>query len=442
MWKWLRTPARLVPFAFLMTILIGTFLLMLPIARAEVGHTPFMTAFFVATSAVAVTGLTVVDSASYWSGFGQAVMFGLFQIGGVGIMSSATLLVVLVSRRLSLTRQIVVTAESRGIQLGDVRIVLKLALAVMLGVELALAAIMLPHFQARGLPLGESVWQAVFHAGAAFTNAGFSIYPGGASSFVSDPALLIAIMLAVLVGGLGLPVYYDLKGAATEGRKLSLHSKLTLVTTLSLYLLSMILVLLFEWGNPATLQGLSTVDRLVNAAYHGFMARSCGMNVIDMTQMTEETMLITYGLMIIGGGSASTAGGLKVTTVAILLLAVWHQARGDADITAFGRRVSATVQREALSVLVLAFGVLGIGVMALRLLSDLPLRQVVFEAISAFANVGLSMNSTPNLPPAAQLVVIVLMFLGRVGTITVAVALALRNRQSNFRYPEERPIVG
>ncbi len=442
MLKWLRTPARLVPIVFLLTILLGTFLLMLPIARSGPGHAPFMTAFFVATSAVAVTGLSVVDSASYWSGFGQAVLFGLFQIGGVGIMSSATLLVVLVSRRLSLARQIVVTTESRGIQFGDVRIVLKLALAVMLSVEAALAAVMVPHFQARGLSLGEALWQAVFHAGAAFTNAGFSIYPGGAASFVSDPALLIAIMIAVFVGGLGLPVYYDLKGAATAGRKLSLHTKLTLATTILLYLLSMVLVLIFEWGNPATLQGMAPFDRFVNAAYHGFMARSCGMNVIDMTQMTEETMLITYGLMFIGGGSASTAGGLKVTTVAILLLAVWHQARGDADLTAFGRRVSATVQREALSVLVLAFSVLGLGIMALRLLSDLPLRQVVFEAISAFANVGLSMNSTANLTPSAQFVVIVLMFIGRVGTITVAAALALRNRQAKYRYPEERPIVG
>ncbi len=442
MLKWLRTPARLVPIVFLLTILLGTFLLMLPIARSGSGHAPFMTAFFVATSAVAVTGLSVVDSASYWSGFGQAVMFGLFQIGGVGIMSSATLLVVLVSRRLSLARQIVVTTESRGIQFGDVRIVLKLALAVMLSVEAALAAVMVPHFQARGLSLGEALWQAIFHAGAAFTNAGFSIYPGGAASFLSDPALLIAIMIAVFVGGLGLPVYYDLKGAATAGRKLSLHTKLTLATTILLYLLSMVLVLIFEWGNPATLQGMAPFDRFVNAAYHGFMARSCGMNVIDMTQMTEETMLITYGLMFIGGGSASTAGGLKVTTVAILLLAVWHQARGDADLTAFGRRVSATVQREALSVLVLAFSVLGLGIMALRLLSDLPLRQVVFEAISAFANVGLSMNSTANLTPSAQFVVIVLMFIGRVGTITVAAALALRNRQAKYRYPEERPIVG
>lgn len=442
MGKWLNKPARLVPFAFMLTIIMGTALLMLPVARAEIGHAPFMTAFFVATSSVAVTGLTVVDSASYWSGFGQAVMFCLFQIGGVGIMSSATLLVVMVSRKLSLTRQIVVTAESRGIQFGDVKVVLKLAVLVMLSVEFLVAAVMLPHFQARGLPLAASLWQAVFHSGAAFTNAGFSIFPGGASDFASDPAMLIAIMIAVLVGGLGLPVYHDLKCAATDGRKLSLHTKLTLVTTLSLYLLSMVLVLMFEWTNPATLAGLGPVDRLANAAYHGFMARSSGMNVIDMTDMTEETLLITYGLMMIGGGSASTAGGLKVTTVAILLLAVWHQARGDVDITAFGRRVSATVLREALSVLVLAFGVLGVGVMALRMLSDLPLRQVVFEAISAFANVGLSMNSTPNLPPAAQLVVIVLMFLGRVGTITVAVALALRSRQSNFRYPEERPIVG
>jgi trk system potassium uptake protein TrkH len=301
---------------------------------------------------------------------------------------------------------------------------------------------MLPHFLSYGLPLGDALWNALFHAGAAFTNAGFSTLPGGAAAFASSPLLLMAVMAAVLVGGLGIPVYYDLSQAQRADRRLSLHSKLTLVTTLGLFLISFVTTLLFEWSNAGTLGAMPTMDRIFNAAYHGFMARSCGMNTFDMAKISEETMLITYGMMLIGGGSASTAGGLKVTTFAILLLAVWHEVRGNADLTAFGRRVSPTVQREALTVLMIGSGVLALGIMALRLLSDLPLRQVVFEAISAFANVGLSMNATPHFPPAAQIVLIFLMFVGRVGTITLATGLALRARRIDFRYPEERPIVG
>lgn len=440
--KWLSTPARLVPLAFLLVILLGTALLMLPIAQSEPGRTPLLTALFVATSAVAVTGLSVVDTAQHWSGFGHFAIFMLFQIGGVGIMTFSTLMVIMLSRRLSLSHQIVVTTESRGIVLGDVNAVLKLALVVMIGAELFVAAVMLPHFLALGLGLPGAAWQSIFHAAAAFTNAGFSTYPGGMASFLSDPAMLIAVMCAVLVGGLGLPIYHDLLQASRPDRRMSLHSKLTLVTTLSLFLLTFALTAAFEWTNDKTLGALSVTDRLVNAAYHGFMARSCGMNTLDMTALREETLLTTYGLMMIGGGSASTAGGIKVSTLAILLLAVWHQLRGNDDLTAFGRRVSPVVQREALTVLVLAFAVLFVGVMALRLLTELPLRQVVFEAISAFANVGLTMNATPLMPPAAQVVLIVLMFLGRVGTITIGVALALRHRRANFRYPEERPIVG
>jgi trk system potassium uptake protein len=320
--------------------------------------------------------------------------------------------------------------------------VLVLAITVMIAVETMVATVMLPHFLDRGLDVPAAVWQSVFNASAAFTNAGFSIYPGGIAPFIRDPAFLTAIMFAVFIGGLGLPVYYDIRQAPRPDSKLSLHSKLTLVTTIALFAVSFLATLAFEWGNPKTLGALPMADRLVNAAYQGFMARSCGMNTLDMTHMTEESLLMNYGLMMIGGGSASTAGGIKVSTFAILLLAVWHEVRGSRDLTAYGRRISGVVQREALSVLVLAFGVLFIGVMALRLLSDLPLRQVVFEAISAFANVGLSMNATPLFPPAAQVVLIALMFIGRVGTITVAVALALRYRRAIYTYPEERPIVG
>ena len=442
MWTWFRTPARLVPTAFLLVILLGTLILRLPISQAGSGETSLLQALFTATSAVAVTGLVVVDTATHWSAFGEAVIFALFQIGGVGIMTSSTLMVLMVSRKLSLTQQIMVTTESRGIVMGDVKAVLTLAIGVMLTVELLVASVMVPHFLGRGLGLPAALWQAMFNAGAAFTNAGFSIYPGGMASFIHDPWLLIAIMMAVLIGGLGLPVYYDLRHLHGSQHKLSLHSKLTLITTGALFALSFVLTAGFEWSNPQTLGLLPLQERLVNAAYHGFMARSCGMNTLDMTAMTEESLLLTYGMMLIGGGSASTAGGIKVSTLAILVLAVWHEVRGNQDLTAFGRKVSAIVQREALSVLVLAVGMLFAGIMALRILSDLPLRQVVFEAISAFANVGLSMNATALFPPAAQVVLICLMFIGRVGTITVAVALALRYRRASYHYPEERPIVG
>ncbi|EKD60853.1 MAG: putative H(+)-transporting two-sector ATPase [uncultured bacterium] len=442
MGSWLKNPAQLVPLAFLLVILLGTAVLMLPMARSGPGHAPLLTALFTATSAVAVTGLAVVDTAVYWTGFGQAVIYLLFQLGGVGIMTSATLLVLLVSRRLSLSRQIVVTTESRGIVFGDVRAVLRLALMVMAVVQGFVMLAMLPHFLRLGLPPTEALWHATFHAGAAFTNAGFSTLPGGVAAFASSPVFLMAVMAAVLVGALGIPVFYDLSQAPRPDRRLSLHSKLTLVTTLGLYLISFVTTLLFEWSNTDTIGAMPVLDRVLNAAYHGFMSRSCGMNTFDMAAISEETLLITYGMMLVGGGSASTAGGLKVTTFAILLLAVWHEVRGNADLSAFGRRISPTVLRESLTVLVLALGLLALGIMTLRLVSDLPLRQVVFEAISAFANVGLSMNATPLFPPAGQTVLIVLMFVGRVGTITLATGLALRSRRADFRYPEERPIVG
>ena len=230
MWNWLKTPARLVPVAFLSVILLGTFALRLPISHALSGETSFLEALFTATSAVAVTGLVVVDTATHWSLFGEAVIFTLFQIGGVGIMTTSTLLVLMVSRRLSLSHQIIVTTESRGIVFGDVKAVVTLAISVMLVVETMVAMVMLPHFVGRGLGLGDAIWQSVFNAGAAFTNAGFSIYPGGMASFIRAPVMLMAIMFAVLIGGLGLPVYYDLARAPRADRKLSLHSKLTLVT--------------------------------------------------------------------------------------------------------------------------------------------------------------------------------------------------------------------
>lgn len=438
---WLRHPARLVPLAFLAMILVGTALLMLPLARAGEGPgAPFLTALFVATSAVGVTGLSPVDTASYWGGFGQAVIFALFQIGGFGIMSAATLLGMIVSRRLGLSRQMMLRAEVRGIAPGDVRSVLTFVLSVALLVEAVTALILWGRFTALGeAPVG-ALWHAVFHAGAAFTNAGFSTYPGGMTPLGGDALALVPIMAAVVIGGLGLPVLHDLRHLRI--RRPSLHSRMTLIGSGLLLLGGLLGTLAFEWSNPATLGPLSPGDKVLNALFHAVNTRSCGLNTLDNGAFSEETMLMTYALMLVGAGSAGTGGGIKVTTLMILVLAVWSEMRGDPDTQAFGRRISASVIREALTVTALAVAVLMVATMVLRTLTNLPLNPLIFEAISAFANVGLSMGITGELPPQGQVVIILLMYLGRVGIVTVATALALRPRRAEYRYPEERPIVG
>ena len=436
----LNNPARLVPLAFFAIIIVGTLALMLPIATTGDGTAPFLTALFVATSAVGVTGLTTVDTAVYWTGFGQGVIYVLFHLGGFGIMSAATLLGMVVSRRIGLGQQRILQAEARGIAAGDVRSVLRFVLLTALVVESLAVFVLTCRIMARGEPFAQAVWHAAFHAGAAFTNAGFSNYSAGFTPFAGDVWAQVPIMLAIVIGGLGLPVLHDLR----RGRRArwSLHTKLTLWGSGMLTLLGALGVLVFEWSNPGTLGGMAPWEKGVNALFHSINTRSCGLNTVDNGAFTEQTMLMTYALMLTGAGSAGTGGGIKVTTVMILILAVWSEMRGDPDTTAFGRRISATVLREAMTVTAMAVALLMIATMALRAVTDLPLNQLIYEAISAFGNVGLSMGITASLPPSAQLIIILLMYLGRVGIVTVATGLALRHRRADYRYPEERLIVG
>lgn len=433
---WLKHPARLVPLAFLAVILAGTAALMLPMAKAGEGGAPFLTALFVATSAVAVTGLSPVDTATYWTGLGQGVIWVLFHIGGFGIMSAATLLGMVVSRRLGLSRQMMVQAEARGIAAGDVKSVLTFMLSVAVTVEVVAIAVLGWRIQAAGEPFGQALWHAVFHAGAAFTNAGFSNYSTGFAGFRFDAVAQAAVILSAIIGGLGLPVLHDLRKA----KRWSLHTKLTLMGTGVLLVASTLGMLVFEWGG--VLAGMAPWEKAMNALFHAVNTRSCGLNTVDNGAFGEETMMMSYALMLTGAGSAGTGGGIKVTTVVIILLAVWSEMRGDGDVQIFGRRLAPTVLREALTVTALAVGVLMVATMVLRVVTDLPLNKLIYEAISAFGNVGLSMGITADLPPEAQWIIILLMYLGRVGIVTVATGLALRPRRAEYRYPEERPIVG
>jgi len=440
----IANPERIVPMAFLAAIAAGTLLLALPVSRAGPGAgAPLVVALFTATSAVCITGLTAVDTGSYWSPFGQLVILLLIKAGGLGIMSGATLLGMLISRRLSLSRRLAARAELRSLELGDVSAVVRLILAMSLAVEgLLFLWLSLVLRMAHGEPWPQALWHGLFHAVSAFNNAGFTVYPGGIGAFRADVLVLVPLMLGVVVGGIGFPVVHELRTQWRRPVAWSVHTKLTLLGTGLLLLAGTLATLAGEWRNPATLGPEPLPHKLLSAVFHSVMTRSGGFSAHDVGAMTDATLLVTYALMLIGGGSAGTAGGIKVTTFLLLGFVVWAEIRGEADTNAFRRRISHETQRQALAIVLLAVGIVGAASALLVSIAGLPMRDALFETISAFATVGLSTGVTAGLPPAAHLLLVALMFTGRVGSITIAAALALRVRASPYRYPEERPIVG
>jgi trk system potassium uptake protein TrkH len=439
----IRHPARLVPAAFLAAIAVGTALLMLPIARAGPGGAPFLTALFTATSAVCVTGLSTVDVPSYWSPFGLGAILALFQVGGFGIMSGATLLGVVAGRRLRLSSRMVAHAERGTLNSADMLGVLRLILIVTLVIELAVALWLTALFRfGHGMEWGQAIWTGLFHSVSAFTNAGFSTWSDSLIGWRSDALVLVPVMLAILAGALGFPVLNDLRRQPLRPSLWSLHSKITLLGSVILLAAGFVAMLAAEWTNPATLGPLGLGDKLLNSAFHSVTPRSGGLTTLDVGAFRMETLAVNYVLMFIGGGSAGTAGGIKVTTFFLLGLVVWSEIRGERDVAIFGRRIGTHVERQALAVVLLAIGLVGTATLVVLGLTDFAFHDVMFETISAFATVGLSTGITPHLPPAAQAVMIGLMFVGRVGTITVATALALGHGRRPYRYPEERPIVG
>lgn len=436
-------PTRIVALAFLLTILVGTALLMTPMASSGVAPTTLLIAFFTAVSAVCVTGLVVVDTGTHWSFFGQFVIMLLFQIGGFGMMTAATLLGLMVNRSLRLRSRLIAQVETHSIGLGDVSGVAKMVLIVTLIAELILAIVLFARFHwGHHMPWSEALWHGVFHSVSAFNNAGFSLNEDSLMRFATDAWILLPIATAIVVGGIGFPVFYDIRSRFHDPRHWSLHTKLTLSGTAILLLGGMLVLLVFEWSNPQTLGPMEVSDKLLSSFFASVSARTAGFNSLDISAMTHESWALHYFLMFIGGGSAGTAGGVKVGTFLILALLVYSEIRGRRDCEAFGRRISTSAQRQAITVLVLGAGMVVLGTLVILRGTDLPTDQVIFEVISAFGTVGLSTGITAELPPSGQMMLTLLMYVGRVGTITLAASLAMGHIRAAYRYPEEHPIVG
>jgi trk system potassium uptake protein len=439
----LRHPAQNVAAAFAVGILVGTALLLLPAARAGPGSAPLQVATFTATSAVCVTGLTVVDTATYWSTFGQAIILLLIQAGGLGFMVLASLLALALSRRLGLRQRLFAQTEINVVELGRTRRVVLAVAAFSLLFE-TLAALVLTGrlWLGYGEPLGRAAWLGVFHSVSAFNNAGFGLYSDNLVRFVDDGWVSLTVTLAVIAGGLGFPVLAELVRAPARPGRWSLHTKLTLTMTWVLLAVGTLAILGFEWTNPATLGPLDLPGKLLAGFFQGANPRTAGFNTVDYAAMGESSWLVTDILMFIGAGSAGTSGGIRVTTFAVLALMVTAEARGLSTVNAFRRRIPQGAQRQALTVALIGLGAVVVATLAITAQSGLPLSRTLFESFSAFGTVGLTTGITAQLPLPSQNILILLMFLGRTGPITLATALALRDREPRYRFPEERPIIG
>ncbi|CAL9376703.1 Ktr system potassium uptake protein B [Streptomyces sp. enrichment culture] len=439
----LRHPAQAVVAGFAGAVVIGTVLLLLPAAKAGPGGAGGLEAVFTATSAVCVTGLVTVDTPTYWSGFGQGVILALIQVGGFGIMTFASLLVALVSHRMGLRARMTAAAETKTLGLGDVRTVVFGVVRTSLALEAVTALVLSLRFGlGYGEPFPRAVWLGVFHAISAFNNAGFALYTDSLMRYVADPWICLPIAFAVIAGGLGFPVLFELRRRLHRPRAWTLHTKIVLLATVAFLLGGSLFITALEWSNPATLGRLDVAGKLLAGFFQGVMPRTAGFNSIDISQMNPASLLGMDVLMFIGGASAGTAGGIKVTTFAVLLFVVYAEVRGEGAVNIYRRRLHGDVQRQALTVVLLAVAAVMAATLVFMIFTDNSLDRSLFEVVSAFATVGLSTGITADLPPPEQILLIVLMFIGRLGPITVASALALRSRVRMYDLPEERPVIG
>lgn len=437
-----RYPSHMILTSYAGVIACSTGLLMLPAAHRAGEDTEFVDALFTATSAVAVTGLATVDTGTHWSLVGQAIILVSIQLGGFGVLTLAALLGLLVTKRLNLASKILASKETQTTRFGDLKRIVVVVISVSLVVEFLIASLLFPRFLALGHSAKQAAWHAVFYAVSAFNNAGFSPTSAGMTAHADDWLILTPIMVAIIVGGLGFPVLMNVRRYGFQARRWSLHTKLTLTVTGVLLAAGFLWFLAAEWANPGTLGPMRWQDKVLSAMFLSVNPRTAGFNSIDIGAMHESSWLMTDVLMFIGGGAASTAGGIKATTLAVVLLAIVAEARGDRDVESFRRRIPTDILRLAVAVTALSATLIIAASMAILEISGLRLDVVLFEVISAYATTGLSTGITAALPDSAHLILVVLMFAGRVGTMTFAAALTLRTRTRARRLPADRVLVG
>jgi trk system potassium uptake protein len=436
----LSTP-QLIVSGFLALMVLGTVLLKLPVSTER--GISWVDAMFVSVSAGSVTGLSTVDFPTTFTTFGAVVVMVLVQLGGLGIMTVTTMAVLFVGQRLGFRNLIAVreSIESVDSPRNTLRLLLQIA-RITFAVELLAAVALSVAFIRRGMAFGEGIFQGAFHAIMGFCNAGLvNLDAGSFIPYAGNWLVVGTLALAIILGGLGFPVLVDLYRYRKD-RWLTVHSRLVLITSAALLLVGVVSVAAMEWTNPGTLGGQSSSTRLAMSMFQGVTVRTAGFYTVSYPEMRDPTLLVQTLLMFVGTAPTSTGGGIKVTTLALVVLIVVAQVRGQDRITLFWRTLPRPLIARALSVLALASLLVLLSTLALMISDGLALLPALFEVTSAFGTVGLSLDVTPNLSTFGKILVSAVMFLGRVGPITFVVALAARQRTPRYRYPEEEIAIG
>ena len=440
------SPTKIIAVTFLILILTGAFLLTLPVATRDGQGCDFLRALFTATSATCVTGLTPFDTYTQWSGFGQGVLLCLIEVGGLGFMSMATLFVFLLRKRIGLKQRMVM---AQALSLNDMEGVVRLQRTVIFGslsVEALGAAILAAYFTPR-FGFGKALWLGVFHSVSAFCNAGFDVFgflePGASlMTFQDDPLVLLTLGALVVIGGLGFLVWEELAERKPFGR-MSVYTRLVLSTTGALLLAGWVLTCLLEWNNPDTLGNMPVWEKLLNGFFQSVTLRTAGFAAVDQGKLTEGGKAVSMIIMLIGGSSGSTAGGLKTVTFVVLVLFIWARLRGRSTVCAFRRTIPASQVLDAMTIAMAMLILAMFGAVFICATSPVGFTNALYEAISALATVGLTADTTLRLSVPAQWLIILYMYFGRVGILTISLGFLTGDRAAErFRYAQTSLLIG
>ncbi|NBI05448.1 TrkH family potassium uptake protein [Senegalia massiliensis] len=439
-------PAQVLVLGFAALIFIGATLLNLPMASASGKSIGFIDAFFTAASAVCVTGLVVVNTAAHWSLFGKVVILLLIQIGGLGFMTMATLVPLVIGKKITLKDRLIMQEELNQFSLSGVVKLTRYIIISTFVIE-GIGTILLSFKFIPEYGIGTGLWYSVFHAISAYCNAGFDIIGNSLESYVTSPIINGTISLLVILGGIGYSVYLDMS-STRQFRKLLLHTKVVLVMTLVLLVIGFVIFLAVEYNNPETIGNLSFGSKVMASFFHSVLPRTAGFNSVSMAGVTNATAFMIIILMFIGGSPGSTAGGIKTTTIGVVILAIISVVRGDSDVKIFARRIPVEIIFRALAVLGIGLLIVIVVTMILSLtetnLERYSFLDITFETVSAFGTVGLSRGLTPHLSDIGRVIIAITMFIGRLGPLTMAFAFAKRRKEKKglYRYPKERITVG
>ena len=449
-------PTQVVAGAFTAIILLGAFLLTLPIATNSGQGTPFIDALFTSTSATTVTGLSTLNVETHWNLFGHVVIGFLIQLGGFGIVGFASLVAILLEGKISLKNRLLTSSEA-GSNAANIRGLLFNILKIMLLFQGILFVFLFLRFITEykyewNVALGHSV----FHAISAFNNAGFALYADSMMGFARDPWILAPVFVTVFIASVGFPTIVEIGDrlkiklaklfkkttSLSLPSQWSLNSRITLWGSAVLLVGGALAIGFLEWNNPATLGSLSTVDKIFDSIFTAIMPRTAGFNSVDVLEMTPATWMVTDILMFIGGASVSTSGGIKIGTAVVLFYIVYTEIRGETAVNIGNRRLPRSMQRQALTILTVTYAVIVGATMLLRLTTPFTLDQILLVVFSAVGTVGLDSGMTATMNDGAKFLVSLLMLFGRLGPIVVATSIALRRTRRHFEYPKERPLIG